>query len=116
MNFILSHWFIATAQAAVRLPEFPEGVNLTQFITDLFDLAIALVGAMVFVRLVWAGVLYIFGAASGGAAKAKKMITDAVIGAIILLSAYLILNVINPELKNNCFVLPNPTGSPIQCQ
>ena len=64
-------------------------------------------GIAVFVMVFYAGFLWL--TAAGNTAKvteAKSRITNAVFGAIILLSAYLILYTINPDFVCQAFNLP----------
>jgi len=83
------------------LPNFT-GDNIGQFVKDLYIFSISIVGLAVFIQFLRAGFSYFFKAAGNASetANARSMMTNAVIGAILLLSAYLILYVINPDLVN----------------
>ena len=88
-----------TAHAAVSLPTFSADQDFGGLIKNIYDIAIALVGLAVLVQFTIAGLIYML--AAGNAAEvssATKKMQNAVLGAILLLSAYLILNVINPDL------------------
>src|SRR3989344_3939847 len=89
------------------LPSFEESQNIGQFIKSLYNLGIGLVGLAVFIQFFRAGLAYLFAAGNAGeTSKAKEMMQNAVLGAILLLSSYLILNVINPDLvKTDIFNL-----------
>jgi len=89
--------------------QYPEimGKSITEettpagYVVYFFYLIIALGSVLVFIVLVLAGVDFM--TAGGEPAKiseAKKKITSAAIGLLILLSSFLILNSINPELLN----------------
>ena len=99
--------------AKVELPDISKTQDLGQFIGDVYTFAITIVAVLVFVVFLWAGWLYL--TAAGNAAnvgKAKTMMTNAIVGAIILLSAYLILYVINPDLVENTFNFKLPATGP----
>ncbi len=82
-----------TAQA------IPPATSFESLISSVFNYAIWLVGIAVFIMILWAGFLWLTSAASpGNIATAKKMISNAILGAILLISAYAILYTINPEL------------------
>ncbi|MEK7615982.1 MAG: hypothetical protein AAB420_02120 [Patescibacteria group bacterium] len=83
------------------LPTIEPGQNLGEFIAGVYNLAIGLVGLAVFIQFIRAGLTYLL--AAGNAAEVNKgrdMMQNAILGAILLLSSYLILNVINPDLVN----------------
>lgn len=93
--------FIQTAQAAVSLPTISPTQDLGELIVSIYNYAIAIVGLAVFVQFVRAGFTYLL--AAGNAAEvgsAKTHMQNAILGALLLLSSYLILNVINPDLLN----------------
>lgn len=74
--------------------------NLTDYINNMFLFMIA-IGAMLAVgRLAYAGWLYMLGDNSGNLKNAKTIIGDVIIGLLLLLSIWLILNLINPEILN----------------
>lgn len=103
--------------AVVSLPDLNSVQDIGQFIGQIYTFSLYVVGIVVFVRFIWAGWLYF--AAAGNVGKsdnAKTMMTNAVIGVVLLFSAYLILYVINPDLVSHKFdqlVVPagNATGS-----
>lgn len=68
------------------------------FVQQIYSFAVGVVGLLIFVRLIQAG-FYYFGSAVGATEnKGANMVKDALIGAFILFSSYLILNIINPDL------------------
>lgn len=95
---------INTAQAVVKFPEFSNVTNLGSFIASIYTFALSVVGIILFVRFIYAGFLYLtnFGDSSK-IAKANNIMKNAVMGTVILFSAYLILYVINPDLVCNTF-------------
>lgn len=105
------HFLINTAQA-VSLPNFSSTTDLPAFISSVYSFALTIVGIAVFIRILYAGFLML--TAAGNASKwgdAKTKIQNAIIGAILLFSAYLILYVINPDLVKNTFNFNLPPSS-----
>jgi hypothetical protein len=99
-----------TAQA-VSLPDFSKTSDLPAFISSVYSFALTVVGLAVFVRILYAGFLWLTAAGNASqTSKATTMITNAVVGAIILFAAYLILHVINPDLVKNTFNFTIPAG------
>ena len=65
----------------------------------IFRFALYIVGAVALLALVYAGVLYILsGANVGWRTEAKDRITAVILGVLILLFSYVILNTVNPRL------------------
>ena len=90
--------FIQVAQA-FTFPTINSGQDIGQFIGSLYIIAISLVGVAVFVQFLRAGLIYLFAAANAAEqGKAREIMQGAVLGAILLLSATLILKTINPDL------------------
>lgn len=88
-------------------PESPGGIDLntksTQTITYLiayiYEWAMAIGGIAVFITLVSAGFQYLTSAGDiTKMSEAKKQITSTITGLVLLLSTFLILSTINPEL------------------
>ena len=95
--------FLVNTVHAVELPTFQEK-NLPDFISSAYNFALAIVGIVIFVRILYAGFLWL--TAAGNASKAgaaKEKITNAIVGAILLFASYLILYIINPDLVRNAF-------------
>ena len=102
---------IKFAQADVAFPEFNDDTDIGGFIEKIYIFSISIVGLLIFIRILQAGVYY-FGSSVGATEnKGTEMVKDALIGALILLSAYFILNIINPDLtKTNIFDLNKYKG------
>src|SRR3989344_5480791 len=97
--FILTVALSNTAYAAVSLPDFSRAEDIPSMINSIYKYSLYIVGMVIFVRFFQGGWMYLTSA--GGAdktGKAKEIMQNAVIGAIILFSAWLILYVINPDL------------------
>ena len=103
--------FANTAHAA-SFPTIDPNQDLSFFIRNLYSFSIGIVGLAVFVQFLRAGFSYFLAAGNvSETINAKSMMQNAILGGILLLSAYLILNVINPDLVNLKF--PVPTLSPV---
>lgn len=76
-----------------------DSITIQQYIVSIYTGALALVGLTAFIMIVYWGFVYTL---SGGNAskKADAMggLRDAVVGIILLLGGYLILNFVNPDL------------------
>lgn len=95
--------------------------NLGQLISQIFTWSLGILGISVFVMFFYSGFLWL--TAAGNTSKvgeARGHMTNAVFGAILLLSSYLILYTINPDFVKNTVNLPglgttttgtNPPGS-----
>lgn len=105
------HYFISTAQA-VSLPDFSKTSDLPAFISSVYSFALTVVGIAVFIRILYAGFLML--TAAGNSSKwgdARTKMQNAVVGAILLFSAYLILYIINPDLVKNTFKFTIPSST-----
>ena len=73
--------------------------DINQIIIWLYYLIIGISGFSAFFMFVWGGFQWTYSAGNTTAIEeAKDRITSAALGVLIVLSAYLILQVINPEL------------------
>lgn len=72
--------------------------DLSVFINSFFKFAIALGAIAAVLRIAYAGYLYIGSDFWGNKGKAKEILTDVVIGLLLLLSIWIILNQINPDI------------------
>ncbi|MFC1625288.1 pilin [Patescibacteria group bacterium] len=62
--------------------------------------AIVLAGLLAVIMITIAGVIYVTTGGSSGKQKAKDMIWNAILGLLLVISSYLILYTINPDLVN----------------
>jgi len=101
---------------APNLPQVPgtpdPAEGIPQLIAFIYGFAIWIVGAVVFIQITRAGVMWLLAAGRPGPiGQAKSLITNAIFGLILLLSSVVILNTINPSLTVNSFALPKLTGA-----
>lgn len=81
--------------------------NLGQLISQIFTWSLGILGISVFVMFFYSGFLWLTAAGNTGKiTEAKTHMTNAVFGAILLLSSYLILYTINPDFVKNTVNLP----------
>ncbi|HTP56958.1 MAG TPA: hypothetical protein VMJ72_01625 [Candidatus Paceibacterota bacterium] len=88
--------------------------SLGAAVARLYAYALSIVGLAVFIMFLLAGISYILPDRfkSAWMQKPNVMIIDAVIGFILLISAYLILNTINPDLVTpQTYSVPAGTSS-----
>lgn len=78
--------------------------GLANFINALFKIAISVGAILAVLQLTYAGFLYMSSEAFGEKSHAKEVIGNAVLGLVLLLSVYLILYQINPDLVSLKFL------------
>ncbi|OGM99693.1 MAG: hypothetical protein A3B91_01475 [Candidatus Yanofskybacteria bacterium RIFCSPHIGHO2_02_FULL_41_29] len=92
--------------SAASAPLLPAATKFQDLITSAYDYSLILVGIAVFIMIMWGGFLWMTSAANpGNINTAKGYIRNAIIGAILLASSYVILNTISPELVGGGFSL-----------
>lgn len=83
------------------------GINNSQvstlggFLQSLFSVLILIAGILAFIMIVIGGVTYATSDAFSGKESGKEMIMNAILGLIIALGSWVILNTINPNLASN---------------
>jgi len=81
--------------------------SLGDIIQNVFNYSFQVLGLIIFIMFVWAGFMWLMaGGNPGTIGKARSKMTSAILGGILLMSSYLILNTINPDLVNVQFKLP----------
>ena len=109
--FALFCFFVKTpiGKAAETLINYPEingtdltwGTSLPDIIKYVYLFSVGICGAVALLSILIGAIKYV--GAAGNPSKmsdAKEQIFSAILGVIILLSSYLILNTINPDLVN----------------
>jgi hypothetical protein len=78
-----------------------------KLIEALFSWSLSIIGLVIFVRFFYAGIKWAFFSAGSSSqiSEAQDMMKNAVYGALVLFSAWLILNTINPDLVHSTFNL-----------
>ncbi|OGC78824.1 hypothetical protein A2852_01610 [Candidatus Adlerbacteria bacterium RIFCSPHIGHO2_01_FULL_54_23] len=84
--------------------------NFAAFLGGFFTLLLTIGGIVAVGTLVIAGIIYMTSEVIGKKEEARKRIQNAVWGLLILISSYLILNTINPDLLAFKFFLGQTSG------
>ncbi len=71
---------------------------IAEYVTGVYKFLSGIVGVLAVVMLIWGGIQWMLGGAVETASKAKETIRNALIGLVLVLSSYVILNTMNPEL------------------
>lgn len=73
---------------------------LAQYISGVTRYAIGIAALVATIMVIFGGFLYLIGSTSGDVGRGKTMIQDALVGMLLIFSAYAILYVVNPETVN----------------
>lgn len=97
---------------------YPTSTGPGGFIANFYQFALMIGGILAFGVIVYGGVRYMASAGNpSGQSDAKEWIEAALLGLLLLVGAYFVLNVVNPQLTNlNLPSLtpvnaPSPTGN-----
>ena len=107
----------ATTQISLNIPggsnAYPTSTGPGGFVANFYQFALMIGGVLAFGVIVYGGVRYMASAGNpSGQSDAKEWIEAALLGLLLLVGAYFILNVINPQLLN--LTLPTLTQINIQ--
>lgn len=80
-----------------------------EYLSSVFGLAISVAAVLAVLQLSIAGFKYLTEESFTGKTDARKKITNAIVGLVLLLSSYLLLRTINPDLVENEFDIPTVT-------
>ena len=112
MHRHISRWVLIAAVTLTAPPVFAAAptsvpndplIALQGVVSDMYSYSLKIVGLCVFVMFLIAGLGYILPASIRPKFMSDPwgIIKDAIIGLVLLFSAYLILNTINPDLVGN---------------
>ncbi|KKW25268.1 MAG: hypothetical protein UY68_C0004G0051 [Parcubacteria group bacterium GW2011_GWF2_52_12] len=73
-------------------------VQFGEYMSTLFTTFIAIAAALAVLMIVWGGIEYISSFSGSGKEQGKERITNAVFGLLLAVSAFLILQTVNPDL------------------
>ena len=104
--FFTTSLVLAQRDLSIEYPDIPgattprtTNILLSDYLDYIYTFAIFIAGALSFVISVWGGIKYITSTGQPYKIKiAKKQIESGLLGLLIILSSYLILNTINPDL------------------
>lgn len=77
----------------------PEG-DLSTFINRIFSFAITIGSMLAILRIAYAGYLYMVSDLWTNKERAKEILRETILGLLLLLAVWLILNQINPQFTN----------------
>ena len=72
--------------------------NLETYLPAAFNLAIGIGAVLAFIMITWGGITYATSDAISGKAQGKEWITNAIWGLLLVISAWIILATINPQI------------------
>ena len=91
----------------LNYPQFPNGPDLTTeqgqqlpaLIAYFYYMAIGIAGFLAFIMIVWGGVQWLVSAGNPTQiSEAKDRIKSALLGVVLILASFIILQIINPDL------------------
>ncbi|NCN12029.1 hypothetical protein GW937_01775 [Candidatus Kaiserbacteria bacterium] len=97
-----------TYKPLVGIPGVNPASDFDGYINSLYVLSISIAALLAVIKIVIAGVKWMLTDVVTSKSDAKKDIQGALIGLLIVLSAVLILTIINPNLVNVNLTLPPP--------
>lgn len=112
MFLFLNYFYFPFTALAVDLNLTPPGIggdakgvattpDFLEYLKWLYKVLLGSTGILALVVIVAGGIMYIFAGASGNPSnisKAKTMIRSAILGLLLALGSWIILNTINPDL------------------
>lgn len=77
-----------------------KATTLTEFLTEAFNLGLAICAALAVVMIVWGGVEYMLSESVFSKDEGRKKIRNAILGLLLAVFSWLILYIINPSILN----------------
>lgn len=98
--FLLATSVLAQTKLMVNIPGAPGEISdFSEYIKYLYLFGLAIVGVVAMLFIIIGGIRYMAAAGNQTAiSEAKSQITAAILGLVLVLTSWLILNTINPEL------------------
>ncbi|MDQ5883503.1 MAG: hypothetical protein QG654_417 [Patescibacteria group bacterium] len=88
-------------EALAPLPGFSNAPDLGEFLQALFTILIVIAGLLALIMIIVGGVTYMTSDAFGKKQDGKSYIINAIVGLVLALGAWVILNTINPDLAQD---------------
>ncbi len=82
-------------------------VDLATYLKGILETTIGIAGVLAVIMIVICGIQMMASGSAGGKSAAKECITNAVLGVLLAVGSWLLLNTINPLLLKNTQTLPN---------
>lgn len=105
---------IPTFVPLVGIPGVDADAEFGTYINALYTLSISLAALLAVIKIVIAGVKWMLTDIVTSKENAKKDIQGALVGLLIIISAVVVLNFVNPKLTSTEIFLEEVTGNPIQ--
>lgn len=84
--------------------EYAAPTTLRTYVNDLFPIFLGAAVALAVIMITWGGMEYILSQVPGAKGEGKQKIKSAFWGLLIALSAWIILNTINPAILDGAFL------------
>lgn len=94
----------------VRIGALGEVNGLAEYINAAYRYLVSIVLVVAIVMVVYGGFRYLVGAGVGGVQRGKEIIRDAIMGMLIVLGAYVILQTVNPATVSLSGIQPTKVG------
>jgi len=98
MFFSFFHPTLAQYTNQEKIPGAQPTNDFITYLKSIINFGFAIVGILALFMLIIGAYQYLMAAGSGNAADAKDTITSALLGLVLGLTAWIILNTINPDL------------------
>ncbi len=92
---------VFSEEALAPLPGFSNSPDLGEFLKALFTILIVIAGILALIMIIVGAMTYMTSDAFGKKEDGRQFIMNAILGLILALSAWIILNTINPDLAEN---------------
>jgi len=86
--------------------ELSDQISFSAYMAKMFQLAMGLAVVLAVFQISYGGFLYITSDSFNKTALGREKVSNAIIGLLLLLTSYLILNTIDPDLVNFDFKIP----------
>ncbi len=86
--------------------------NLSTYLPAAFNLTVGIAVALAFIFITLGGVLYATSDALSGKQQGREYIENAVLGLLLVIGSYVILNTINPQILSFNILIERPTVEP----
>ncbi len=119
LSLVVSGWLLVGASQVLAQTDYTLLAPIDGYVGDaggktqansylegIFILAIAVAGGLAVIMIIWGGIQYMSTDAISGKSEAKNTIQNAIWGLLLAISAWLILNTINPNLVKFDLSLP----------
>lgn len=109
-SLLAADYGLSESASAAKLPE---NVNLMGMISKVVGTALSLVGVIFLILFIYGGMLWMTaGGKADNTKKAKDLMVNAVIGLVLIFSAYFVTRFVVSELTSASQVVPGGNTSP----